>query len=144
MQSLLSNNIDKIKALCITHNVKNLFAFGSVCTDQFNDKSDIDLLVSFNPMDYGDYADSYFELAEKFEKLFKRQVDLMTDKSLKNPYFIGYSTLYIVTLLTMKLIENFPVSQSITVMLILGVFFSLAAYITSKSSSVLFENKPAQ
>jgi predicted nucleotidyltransferase len=39
-------------------------------------------------MDYGDYADAYFELADNFEKLFKRPVDLVTDKSLKNPYFI--------------------------------------------------------
>jgi predicted nucleotidyltransferase len=85
MQRLLSDNMDKIKALCMTHNVKNLSAFG---TDRFNDKSDVDLLVSFNPMDYGDYADAYFELAENFEKLFHRQVDLVTDKSLKNPYFI--------------------------------------------------------
>jgi predicted nucleotidyltransferase len=88
MQRLLSDNMDKIKALCMTHNVKNLSAFGSICTDRFNDKSDVDLLVSFNPMDYGDYADTYFELAENFEKLFHRQVDLVTEKSLKNPYFI--------------------------------------------------------
>jgi predicted nucleotidyltransferase len=88
MQRLLLDNMDKIKALCMKHNVKNLSAFGSVCTDRFNDKSDVDLLVSFNPMDYGDYADAYFELAENFEKLFHRQVDLVTDKSLKNPYFI--------------------------------------------------------
>jgi len=63
---------------------------------------------------------------------------------IKNPYFIGYSTLYIITLLTMKLIEHFPISESIAVMLIFGVFFSLTAYITSKSSVVLFENKPEQ
>ena len=88
MQRLLTDNMDKISALCKNHNVRSLFAFGSVVTDRFNDKSDIDLLVSFNPMDHGDYADTYFELAEKFEKLFKRQVDLVTDKSLKNPYFI--------------------------------------------------------
>jgi len=88
MQRLLLDNMDKIKVLCMTHNVKNLSAFGSVCTDRFNDKSDVDLLVSFNPMDYGDYADAYFELAENFEKLFHRQVDLVTDKSLKNPYFV--------------------------------------------------------
>jgi len=80
--------MDKIKTLCISHNVRNLFAFGSVCTDKFNDKSDIDLLISFNSMDYGDYADTYFDLADKFENLFHRSVDLVTDKSLKNPYFI--------------------------------------------------------
>lgn len=88
MNRLLVDNIEKIKALCIAHNVKYLFAFGSVCTDRFNDKSDIDLLISFNPMDYGDYADTYFNLAEKFENLFHRPVDLVTDKSLSNPYFI--------------------------------------------------------
>jgi uncharacterized protein len=88
MQSLILDNIDKIKTLCMAHNVKTLFAFGSVCTDRFSDKSDIDLLISFKQMDYGDYADTYFELADKFENLFHRPVDLVTDKSLSNPYFI--------------------------------------------------------
>ena len=88
MQKLLTENIDRIKALCLAHNVKSLFAFGSVCTDKFNDQSDIDLLISFNSMDYGDYADTYFDLADKFEDLFHRPVDLVTDKSLSNPYFI--------------------------------------------------------
>ena len=85
MQALISNNIEKIKTLCLAHNVKTLFAFGSVCTDKFNDKSDIDLLISFYPMDY---ADTYFELVDKLEGLFQRPVDLVTDKSLSNPYFI--------------------------------------------------------
>lgn len=88
MHRLLIDNIDKIKMLCMEHNVKSLFAFGSVCTDMFNDESDIDLLISFNSMDYGDYADTYFVLADKFESLFHRSVDLVTDKSLSNPYFI--------------------------------------------------------
>jgi predicted nucleotidyltransferase len=39
-------------------------------------------------MDYADYADTYFDLADKFEDLFHRPVDLVTDKSLSNPYFI--------------------------------------------------------
>jgi uncharacterized protein len=88
MQRLLTENIDEIKALCNAHNVRSLFAFGSVCTDKFNDQSDIDLLISFYPMDFGDYADTYFEIADKFENLFHRPVDLITDKSLSNPYFI--------------------------------------------------------
>ena len=88
MHSLFVNNLDEISALCKAHNVRSLFAFGSICTDRFNDKSDIDLLVSFNPMDYGDYADTYFTLADKFEGIFNRPVDLITDKSLSNPYFI--------------------------------------------------------
>jgi len=88
MQKVLIDNIENLKALCLKYNVKSLYAFGSVCTDKFNENSDIDLLISLNTMDYGDYADTYFELVEKFENLFKRPVDLVTDKSLGNPYFI--------------------------------------------------------
>ncbi len=89
MQKIIEENIEKIKTLCITHNVKSLFAFGSVCTDNFSDSSDIDLLISFKPMDYADYADNYFLLAEELEKVFHRPVDLVTEKSLSNPYFIN-------------------------------------------------------
>ena len=88
MHQIISEHIDQIKSLCISHNVKLLYAFGSVCTIHFNENSDIDLLISFNPMDHTDYADTYFELAEEFENLFHRSVDLLTDKSIKNPYFI--------------------------------------------------------
>jgi predicted nucleotidyltransferase len=66
-----------------------LFAFGSVLTEKFHDKSDIDLLVSFKPLEPGEYADNYFQAAENFEKIFNRPVDLITDKSLSNPYFIN-------------------------------------------------------
>ncbi len=88
MHRLLSENIESIKELCLNHNVKNLYAFGSVCTDKFSDSSDIDLLVSFNPMEFGEYADNYFQTADDFEGLFHRPVDLVTDKSLSNPFFI--------------------------------------------------------
>jgi len=88
MHRIITDNIDSITSLCVNHNVKSLFAFGSVCTDSFNSQSDIDLLIAFKKMDYGDYADTYFELADKFENLLKRPVDLVTDKSLSNPYFI--------------------------------------------------------
>lgn len=70
------------------HNVKALFAFGSVASEGFKEESDVDLLVSFKPMEYGEYADNYFMLAEKFESLFNRSVDLVTENSLSNPYFI--------------------------------------------------------
>lgn len=89
MQRILADNLEIVKAICRNNNVKSLFAFGSVCTDKFNDQSDIDLLIAFHSMDYGDYADSYFSMAEQLENIFKRPVDLITDKSLSNPYFIN-------------------------------------------------------
>ena len=89
MEAIISDNIDRIKSICTVHNVKALFAFGSVVTNHFSDNSDIDLLISFKPMESGDYADNYFEIADKFEEVFNRPVDLVTEKSLKNPYFIN-------------------------------------------------------
>jgi predicted nucleotidyltransferase len=71
--------------ICDQQHIQSLFAFGSVCSNRFDDTSDIDLLVSFKPLDYGDYADNYFQTADLFEKTFQRPVDLVTDKSLKNP-----------------------------------------------------------
>ena len=88
MDNIISKNIDKIRNVCKQHHIVSLFAFGSVVTENFNEKSDIDLLVSFKPLDFGEYADNYFQTAESFEKIFGRRVDLVTDKSLNNPYFI--------------------------------------------------------
>jgi predicted nucleotidyltransferase len=89
MNNIIYNNIDKIKDACQRHHILSLSVFGSVLTDKFNDNSDIDLLVSFKPLEFGEYADNYFQAAESFEKIFNRRVDLVTDKSLSNPYFIN-------------------------------------------------------
>ena len=70
------------------YNVKTMYAFGSVCTDKFNDLSDIDLLISFNNLSIEQYTDNYFDLHYKLQDLFNRKIDLLTDKSLSNPYFI--------------------------------------------------------
>jgi len=88
MQEILVKNIPVIHQLCDAYHVKELFAFGSVCTDQFTSTSDIDLLVAFKPLGFEDYSDNYFELAEKLEQALNRPIDLITDKSLSNPYFI--------------------------------------------------------
>jgi uncharacterized protein len=88
MNELIQRNIDKINEICRNHNVKSLFVFGSAATDRFNEDSDIDLLISFEKISHGEYADSYFEVADKFEHLFNKHVDLVTERSLSNPYFI--------------------------------------------------------
>lgn len=84
--SIIDNNIDKISALCNKHKVAKLFVFGSVLTDHFKKSSDIDFLVDFSGVDLYDYADNYFDLKASLEKLLKRQVDLLEDKAIKNPY----------------------------------------------------------
>ena len=84
----LQNHLETIRTYCRQYDVKKLYAFGSAITDRFNDKSDVDLIVAFKDVPFDKYADNYFELLEIFEKLFNRKVDLMTENSLSNPYFI--------------------------------------------------------
>jgi predicted nucleotidyltransferase len=63
--------------------------FGSVAKNTSNNFSDIDLLVQFSDqIELLNYADNYFSLLEKLEKLLDRKVDLVTKKSLKNPILI--------------------------------------------------------
>lgn len=78
----------EISALCIQHKVKSLYVFGSVLTDRFSEMSDIDLVVDIDVNDPFDYADRYFDLKFALEDLLKRQIDLLENKAIKNPYFL--------------------------------------------------------
>jgi len=84
--SIIEENIDKIRTLCSRYKVDRLFVFGNVLTSEFDKSSDIDFLVNFKDVDLYDYADNYFELKYSLEKLFKRQIDLLEDKTIQNPY----------------------------------------------------------
>jgi hypothetical protein len=84
--SIVDKNIDKIQDLCLKHKVAKLFVFGSILSDRFERSSDIDFLVDFQGVDLYDYADNYFDLKTSLEKLLKRQVDLLEDKAVRNPY----------------------------------------------------------
>jgi predicted nucleotidyltransferase len=83
---IIEKNIDRIKALCSKHKVIKLFVFGSILTDKFKKSSDIDFLVDFDGVDLYDYADNYFDLKKSLETLLKREVDLLEEKAVRNPY----------------------------------------------------------
>ncbi|MEI6277728.1 MAG: nucleotidyltransferase domain-containing protein [Prolixibacteraceae bacterium] len=84
--NLIESNIDNVRMLCKLHKVQRLFVFGSVLSGRFQKDSDIDLIVDFQGVDLYDYADNYFDLKESLENLFQREVDLLEDKAIKNPY----------------------------------------------------------
>lgn len=88
---LIELNLKRIIELCRLHKVKSLAVFGSILTDRFNEESDVDLLVDFEPVDHDkfDYVSNYFDLQEAFEDLFGHKVDLVVGKGLKNKYFIA-------------------------------------------------------
>lgn len=83
---IIDKNIEEITLLCREHKVKNLFVFGSVLTSRFNNKSDIDFIVIFEDIELLDYADNYFDFKFSLEDLLKRKIDLLEDKSIKNPF----------------------------------------------------------
>jgi len=68
--------------------VERLEIFGSAATgDGFDPaRSDLDVLVTFTKLAPVAYAEAYFALRNALETLSGRQVDLLTESSLKNPY----------------------------------------------------------
>jgi len=79
--------LNQIQELCRTNKVKTLFAFGSVLRDDFNENSDIDLVVDIDEKDPLKYADIYFNLKSRLEDILKRQVDLLEERAIKNRIF---------------------------------------------------------
>ncbi len=89
MNKLITTKLKEIKALCELHKVKSLYLFGSANTKNFNSDSDLDFLIAFDSsINPTEYTDSYFDLQYKLRSLFNREIDLVTENSLSNPYFI--------------------------------------------------------
>ena len=75
-----------IIALFEKHKVKRLFAFGSVLTSRFTEKSDIDLVVDFDKeVEQVDYVNNFFDLRDALSAIFHREIDLLEDKAIRNP-----------------------------------------------------------
>ena len=77
----------ELERICLKNNVSELYVFGSFLTDQFNQNSDIDLIVSIESTDPIEYGENYFELKFELEKLFNRPIDLLEQKSIRNKTF---------------------------------------------------------
>jgi len=76
--------------LCRAYHVRRLDLFGSAAAaDRFHPHAcDLDFLVEFQRTSEMSPADQYFGLLEALKELFGRDVDLVTVRSLRNPYFI--------------------------------------------------------
>jgi predicted nucleotidyltransferase len=85
--NLIEANKDSLYQLCDSHKVKELYLFGSILNEKFNDSSDIDMLILFSQVDLLEYFDNYMDLKEKLEQLFLRPVDLVENQSIRNPIF---------------------------------------------------------
>ena len=75
----------EIEHLCRELRLQRLDLIGSATRDDFSDDSDIDVLVTFAGDD--NLFDRYFSLKEKLEEVFKRKVDVIEERAVKNPFF---------------------------------------------------------
>ena len=89
--NLIEINLQRIFDLCRQYKVKSLAVFGSILTDRFNDRSDVDLLVDFDTTNHEewDYVKNYFDLRDALEALLGRKVVRVVGKGLRNKYFIA-------------------------------------------------------
>lgn len=67
--------------------MERLRVFGSVLTDRFDPQtSDVNFLVTFQPGRENLFHD-YFDLKFELERVVGRGVDLVMERSVKNPFF---------------------------------------------------------
>ena len=82
---IIQEHIRELKKLCNKYHVAELYVFGSIVSDRFKAKSDIDFLVRFSGVEPLDYFDNYMDFKVDLERLFSRNVDLVEMQTIKNP-----------------------------------------------------------
>ena len=89
MNNIILSNINEIGQFFRKHKIERAYAFGSVLKDNFDDSSDIDLLIRFKPgIDPIEKGELWWGLHDTLRDFFNREIDIVTENSLKNPYFI--------------------------------------------------------
>ena len=83
----LKKYLKDIALLCSRYKVNKLYAFGSILTTNYKANSDVDFIVDFQPLDILQYADNYYDLKFDLENVLNRRVDLLEEKTIKNPFF---------------------------------------------------------
>lgn len=77
-----------LQDLCRRFSVRRLRLFGSAANGPFDPiHSDLDMVVDFFDQGRPGIADRFLNLAEGLEQMFHRDVDLLTENSIKNPIF---------------------------------------------------------
>ena len=88
MQPIVAAHMDELTEMCRRLRVRRLDLFGSAVSGGFDpDTSDLDFLVEFEPMPPIPYAHAFNALQEGLEEMFGHPIDLVSAKSIINPYF---------------------------------------------------------
>lgn len=84
---LITKYQKELNKACQTFKVEELYVFGSILTDKFKMESDIDFIVSIASSDPIEYAENYFALKFELERIFKKKIDLLEEKAMRNKIF---------------------------------------------------------
>ena len=81
-------DLEAVAALCRRYGVRRLDVFGSAVAGDFDpERSDLDLLVEFEDQTPMPYVNAYLGFQAAMEDLTGRKVDVVSDRSIRNPYF---------------------------------------------------------
>lgn len=79
--------LDAIADACRQHQVLRMHLFGSALRDDFDPtRSDLDMLVEFQPIESGSLVQAYFGLERQLASITGKPVDLVMADAVRNPY----------------------------------------------------------
>lgn len=75
-------DLDAVASFCKRHRIKSFALFGSILSDDFNEKSDVDVIVEPDSEDrFIDFGEECL-MVDDLEAIFGRKVDMLEKKSL--------------------------------------------------------------
>ena len=97
IDEFLKERLPQVIELCKVNNVLRLYAFGSIVDGRFvKGKSDIDLLVEFDPSNLSkkDRSRNMLKLWIQLQAILESKVDLISNENIEGEHFKKYLELY--------------------------------------------------
>ena len=89
MDSNVKNNLSSIQKLLTTYKVERAYLFGSAAKNTMQPNSDIDILIHFSSkLNEIEYGNNYVELMYALQSLLNKEVDLVAEETVTNPYLL--------------------------------------------------------
>lgn len=79
----------ELPKVCKVYGIAYFDVFGTLARGQIQNESDIDLIIEFEEPRRDSISERYFGFLHTLEDKFHRKIDLLTPKSLKNPYLLS-------------------------------------------------------
>jgi hypothetical protein len=76
-------DLDAISSFCKQHRVRKFFLFGSILRDDFDENSDVDVMIDIDGRRLGFHE--MCGMLDELEVMFGRRVDMLTKQSIDSP-----------------------------------------------------------